>query len=135
MHQAALRRHMRLRIISTTVIDTTTGEVQTKAVWHIEGQDENLGSAMHQAAAALTRLTPPPVVTQSESLDEPRDHPAAREARILGGMLEIRSDVEQALGTRPAGRVLEVLKWIRTHRASNKIRSVPSLFWSLVNKD
>lgn len=53
----------------------------------------------------------------------------------MGGLLDIRSDVEQALGTRPAGRVLEVLKWIKARRTTTQIRSVPSLFWSLVSKD
>lgn len=126
---------MRIRIVTTVVIDTTTGEAQSKATWHVEGEDQGLGPALHQAAAALTRLTPPPPSDYTESLDEPRDHPAAKEARIMGGLLEIRGDVEQALATRPAGRVLEVLKWIRQQRGKTTIRSVPSLFWSLVNKD
>src|SRR4051812_15928913 len=126
---------MRIRIVTTVIIDTTTGEAQSKAVWHVEGEEKGLGSALHQAAAALTRVTPPPSESLDPSDSETRDHPAAKEARILGGLLEVRNDVEQALATRPAGRVLEVLKWIRQRRGTTQIRSVPSLFWSLVNKD
>jgi hypothetical protein len=126
---------MRIRIVTTVVIDTDTGEAQSKATWHVEGEDKGLGPVLHQAAAALTRLTPQPASDYTESLDEPRDHPAAKEARLLGGLLEIRDDVEKALGQRPAGRVLEVLKWIRQRRGTTQIRSVPSLFWSLVSKD
>lgn len=127
---------MRIRITTIVLIDTETGEAKSKATWQIEGQDAGLGPALSQAAAALARSTPlsPP----GESLDTSevdRDHPSAKEARLLGGFLEIRADVEQALTTRPPGRVLEVLKWIRQRRGTEKIRSVPSLFWSLVNKD
>lgn len=138
---------MRLRIAVTILIDLTTGEAQSKATWQVEGQEIGLGPALAQATAALAKLTPPPpagvasshemAVSADVTLGEspPRDHPAAKEARIMGGLLEIRSDVEQALGTRPAGRVLEVLKWIKARRNTSNIRSVSSLFWSLVVKD
>jgi hypothetical protein len=126
---------MRIRIVTTTFIDTETGEASSTSVWKLEGQEQNLGSHIHQAAAALARLPTPPVVTQTESLEEPRAHPAAKEARLLGGLLEIRDDVEVALGQRPAGRVLEVLKWMRAKRGKETIRNPQSLFWSLVSKD
>lgn len=126
---------MRIRITTVVVIDTTTGEAQSKATWHIEGEDKGLGPALHQAAAALTRTTPAAAESLDPSDSPDRDHPTAKEARILAGLLEIRNDVEQALTLRPPGRVLEVLKWIRQRRGTTQIRSIPSLFWSLVNKD
>jgi hypothetical protein len=127
---------MRLRIVTTVLIDLATGEAQSKATWQVEGHEEGLGSALAQAAAALTRTTPPsPLPEVLAPSDSERVHPAAKEARILGGLLEIRNDVEQALTTRPAGRVLEVLKWIRQRRSTTQVRNMASLFWSLVNKD
>jgi hypothetical protein len=126
---------MRIRIVTTVIIDTETGEAKSQATYRVEGQDAGLGPALAQATAALTRSTPQSEGDDTESLAPPRDHPAEKEARLLAGLLEIRSDVEQALTTRPAGRVLEVLKWIRLRRGTTTIRSVPSLFWSLVNKD
>lgn len=126
---------MRIRIVTTVVIDTETGEAVSKATYQVEGHEAGLGPALAQAAAALTRSTPVAAGDDTESLAPSRDHPAAKEARIMGGLLEIRDDVEKALGMRPAGRVLEVLKWIRQRRGTTQIRSVPSLFWSLVAKD
>lgn len=127
---------MRLRIVTTVLIDLDTGEAQTKATWQVEGQEGGLGNSLALAAAALSRQTPPPPEAgYPDPSDSPRVHPAIKEARVLANLLEIRDDVEQALTTRPHGRVLEVLKWIRQRRGTTAIRSVPSLFWSLVNKD
>lgn len=127
---------MRLRITTTVLIDLATGEAQSKATWQVEGQETGLGAPLAQAAAALTKLASTPPTSDSPEIETPnRAHPAAKEARTLAGLLEIREDVEQALGTRPAGRVLEVLKWIRQKKSRETIRSIPSLFWSLVNKD
>lgn len=129
---------MRIRINTTTVIDVATGEAKSKSTWQVEGDETGLGNSLAQVAACLQRKTgggedvgvmPDPVASDS------RPHPAAAEARVLAGLLEIREDVEQALTTRPAGRVLEVLKWIRSRRGTTAIRSVPSLFWSLVARD
>lgn len=128
---------MRIRIVTTVVIDTETGEAKSKATWHVEGQDQGLGSALHQVTAALGKLPSdsPPSDSPDPMLASPRDHPAVRESIVLGGLLEIREDVEQALKHRPAGRVLEVLKWIRSRRTTTQIRNVSSLFASLVSKD
>lgn len=127
---------MRLRIVTHVLIDVQTGETQAKATFHVEGAETGLGPSLNAAVAALVKTAPPPPPSDyAEPLEPPRDHPAAREARVLGSFLEIRPDVDQALGNRPAGRVLEVLKWIRQRRSTTNIRSVSSLFWSLVNKD
>jgi hypothetical protein len=127
---------MRLRITTTCLIDLATGETQTKATWQVEGQEAGLGPALAQAAAELLRLAPPPPPSDSPPVvADDRQHPEAREARILGGALDIRDDVEKALATRPPARVAEVLRWIRQRRSTSSFRSIPALFWSMVVKD
>lgn len=139
---------MQIRITTVTLIDCTTGAVQAKSTWKVEGEDQGLGPALAQAHASLgrtqARASEGDVVTTALEQLPPSDyaadrderpHPDAHESRIIAGLLEIRQDVEQALTRRPPGRVLEVLKWIRARRSTTNIRSVPALFWSLVSKD
>jgi hypothetical protein len=128
---------MRIRIVTTVVIDTATQETTSKSTWHVEGHDQGLGSALAQAAAEMQRNPPPTPIDAGPDpmLADPRPHPARRESLVLAGLLEIREEVEEALKHRPPGRVLEVLKWIRQRRTTTQIRSVSSLFTSLVNKD
>ena len=139
---------MRLRITTVTVIDLGSGEASSKSSWRVEGPETGLGSALSQAAAAVLRLTPPAPASPAlasdslESIDNPdptlkpdRARPEARESLVLAGLLDLRADVEKALDERPAGRVLEVLKWIRKRRSSTTIRDMSSLFWSVVSRD
>lgn len=142
---------MQIRIQTIVVIDTETGKAETTTTYRVIGATGGIGEALAQVMAALPSdgaggvvTTPPAVpeaanvahvaVTAPGSLDtRSADINQARRLAHLVGVAA--ADVEQALTTRPPGRVREVLEWLRGKRQTTNIKSVSALFWSVVNRD
>lgn len=142
---------MQIRVQTITVIDSETGKAETSTTYRVVGASGGINDALSQVMSAIPSdgaggvVTTPPatpevsnvshvVTTTPASLDtRSADINQARRLAHLVGLAD--AEVEQALNTRPPGRVREVLEWLRGKRQTTAIKSVSSLFWSVVNRD
>lgn len=131
---------MRLKIVTTTTIDADSGQITSTSTWHVEGHDQGLGNPLAQT---LARLREKVVTTQADPAAPEAPTPGAAAqvklipaARHLATLCGISSeDLQAALDTRPAVRVVEVLRWIKDRRTKTPIKNATALFWSVVAKD
>lgn len=142
---------MQIRVQTITVIDSETGKAESSTTYRVIGASGGIHDALDQVLKSIPSdgaggvLTTPPAtpepsnythvaVTAPGSLDtRSADINQARRLAHLVGVAA--ADVEQALNTRPPGRVREVLEWMRSKRTTQAIKQPAALFWSVVNRD
>lgn len=130
---------MHIEIITRTRINTETGSIQSTSTWRIDGEDKGLGPAIHSAAARLVEqaqaMTPAATDDPPPPGERPIGSPPAR-AHHLAGLVRVPTeDLAEAIKTRPMGRIVEVLQWMKDKQKKQKVQSPTALFWTLVNRD
>jgi hypothetical protein len=130
---------MRIEIINRISIDTETGVIKSHATWRIEGQDKTLGPAMTQVVNQLREKADQMTAAAADDPPPPGERPIGSppaRAQHLAGLVRVSvDDLTEAIRTRPMGRILEVLEWMKEKMKTTKIQLPSRLFWTLVNKD
>jgi threonine dehydrogenase-like Zn-dependent dehydrogenase len=142
---------MQIRVQTITVIDSETGKAETSTTYRVIGATGGINEALAQVMSAIPSDGAGGVVTTPPASPEPSNYTHVNvtapgsldtrsadinQARRLAAMIGIAAaDVEQAINTRPPGRVREVLEWLRSKRATTSIKHPTALFWSVVNRD
>lgn len=116
---------MRIEIDLKVHYDSESGKAEVKSIKVTSGPAPFQAEIESAAAAAVAKESlPTPAATH------------INEARHLAAQLSIDdSHITDAFSRRPAGRVVEVLKWIKKRKATEAIRNPVGLFHTLVAKD
>jgi hypothetical protein len=129
---------MQIRIVTVTTINAETGEAKSESKWQLDGHEVGLGSQITQIVNKLKDATqglPSTAVELHEMADQARTAYRTKAVGLAHLIGLPREELDMAMAKRPAGRVMEVLEWIRGRKQKETIRNVTAMFWSVVSKD